>query len=510
VKYHRVFIAIIVALSIACREKGVVSSSNGPLVFVLPREIQQIDPRLTGDAYGLKVSRLIFASLITIDPHALEPTTDLAESVDVITPTLYRVTLKKGLKFSDGSDLNAEDVVATFRSVVAPDIASRYAKTYQRIESMDMKDLYTVDFHLTEPHATFLTDLELPILRAEDEHRVFRASGNPAPIGAGPYRMISASSSQIELRSNPYWHRGKPLYPEVRMVVVQDDNTRALRMLASAADLALNAIPPLLVPLFLNRSDFRVTTAPGIGTTYLGINTQAPPTNDVRVRRAIAYAIDREAIIKEKFGGRARLARGWIPPGHWAYDKDTPTYDYDPKKARSLLDEAGFPQKGAKARMRLTLRIGNDRFRQSIARVIVAMLREVGIDVDVRPTEVAMLISDLNRGQFQLTMMQVPEVFEPHMLSWFFASDRIPVPGKLDGANRWRIRNKQLDDAMEQGRKYPDRDKRVTAYKEVQKILSQELPVIPLWHEDTVVIANRRAWNFSVPRDGRFGTLAHE
>jgi peptide/nickel transport system substrate-binding protein len=496
--------------TLVCCAESTASGPDDPIVFVLPREIQQIDPRLTGDAYGLKVSRLVFASLITIDPFKLEPIVDLAERVEVLSPTLYRVKIKKGLKFSDGSDLDAEDVTATFRSVVAPNIGSRYARTYKRIKSMEMPDRYTVDFRLDGPHATFLTDLELPILRAEDEHRVFGLSGKPMPVGAGPYRVASIKPGRIELRSNPLWHRGKVQFPKVRMIVVQDDNTRALRMLAGAADLCLNAIPPLLVPLFLNRSDFRVTTAPGIGTTYLGINTEATPLNDRRVRRAIAHAIDRKAIIKGKFGNRARLARSWIAPGHWAYSDRTPFYNYDPRTARQLLDEAGYSSSGTAFRMRVTLRIGNDRFRYSIARVVVAMLREVGIEVDIRPTEVAMLISDLNRGQFQLTMLQVPEVIEPHTLSWFFASDKIPIPGLVEGANRWRFLNRELDDVLERGRKHHIKRQRVMDYREVQRILAQELPVIPLWHEDTVAIANRRVWKYKVPRDGRFGTLAQQ
>ncbi len=119
-----------------------------------------------------------------------------------------------------------------------------------------------------------------------------------------------------------------------------------------------------------------------------------------------------------------------------------------------------------------------------------------------------MLLSDLNRGQFQLTMLQVPEVIEPHTLSWFFASDKIPVPGRVEGANRWRFINPELDAALERGRNHHIKEQRIIDYREVQRILAQELPVIPLWHEDTVAVANRRAWKYKVPRDGRFGTLA--
>ena len=134
------------------------------------------------------------------------------------------------------------------------------------------------------------------------------------------------------------------------------------------------------------------------------------------------------------------------------------------------------------------------------------MLRDVGIDVDVRPSEAATLIADLNKGRFELTLLQVPEVFEPHVLSWFFDSSRIPGPNS-EGANRWRYTNPELDELFERGRTRIDRDERLAAYKQVQEILARDIPVLPLWQPDTVAVI-RRGTDFDVPRDGRFGTLA--
>lgn len=486
------------------------AADDGALVVVLPQDVEQLDPRLVADAYGLKVSRLLFASLVTIDPRTLEVIPDLAESVDAESATRFRVTLRRGLRFSDGSTLDAADVLATFRSVVAPDIGSRYATSYRRIARMQAPDSRTVIFELTEPNATFLTDLEIPILRAEDEHHRLGALGTAPPVGAGPYRLVSREPGRIEVAANPHWYLGAPHFPRVRFVVVRDDNTRALRLLGGGGDLALNCVPPLLVPLLASDPRFRVRSTPGIGTTYLGFNLTAPALGDVRVRHAIAYAIDRSLLVQAKFQGRARLARGWIPPGHWAYEADVPTYDFDPARARALLDEAGLRDPdgdGPEPRLRLALRTSTDRMRQSIARAIGAMLGDVGIEVDVRPSEVATLIADLNRGRFELATMQVPEVFEPHVLSWFFGSDKIPGAGR-EGANRWRYHNPELDRLFAAGIATTVRAERRAIYVDAQRILATDLPVVPLWHEDVVAITSRRAAAFDVPRDGRYGTLA--
>src|SRR5262249_51230919 len=156
------------------------------------------------------------------------------------------------------------------------------------IEVLDSRNLV---FHLREPHAPFLYDLELPILRWENRGR--RISWNH-PVGAGPYVLMRSARGRFELHANPYWHRGKAAFRSADLIVVRDDNTRALRLLGGAGDLALNAVPPLLVPLFLHDRRFQVKSGPGIATLYLGFNLEAPPVNQIEVRRAIASALDRE------------------------------------------------------------------------------------------------------------------------------------------------------------------------------------------------------------------------
>lgn len=499
-------LALALAIS-ACGQVEERPRSDDALTLLLPREPQEIDPRFTGDAYGLRVSRLLFASLVTLDPHSLEVVPDLAEEVQVESPSRYRVRLRPGLRFADGSALDADDVIATYRSVVDPDFGSRYASTYRRIARIEALDRRSLRFTLHAPHATFLTDLELPILRAEDRRRHLGLPGAAAPVASGPYRLSHREPGRLELSQNPHWHGGKPLFPQLRLIVLRDDNTRVLRMLAGAGDLALNAVPPLLLPLFEQHGGFRIDSAAGLGTTYLGLNLDAPVLSDRRVRAALAHALDRRQLLEAKLGGRGRLARGFLVPGHWAADEGLPSYDFDPARARALLDQAGFARDARGVRLKLTLRVASDRARLSLARAIAAMLADVGVQVAVRPTESATLFSDLGKGRFEMTLLQVPEVVEPHMLSWFFGSDRIPGAGS-EGANRWRLRSVALDAALERGRARIERAERVAAYRQAQRILAQELPVIPLWHEDVIAVGNARARAFRTPRLGRFGTLA--
>ncbi|MET0342771.1 MAG: ABC transporter substrate-binding protein [Polyangiales bacterium] len=498
-----VLLGLLLLLS-ACHTRRTEPPPPDAVVVILPREPEQLDPRFVSDAYAVKITRLLFASLMRIDPFTLEAVPDLAASVQVEDDTRYRVVLRPNLHFSDGTVLDADDVVATFRGLVDPAVKSRYASTFARIAKVEAVSPREVLFELGAPHATFLTDLEVPIMRAEDARKP--PAPGTVPVGAGPYRLGSRAAGLYALRANPRYHGPPPPHAGLSLLVIRDDNTRALRLLAGAADLALNTVPPLLLPLF-TAPRFQIRSEPGIGTTYLGLNLAHPALADVRVRRALAHALDRARVVRHKLLGRAQLASSWIPPGHWAHAADTPVHAYDPDAARALLDAAGLAPKDG-VRLALTLRTSSDRAVLSLARALASMLAEVGIDLDVRPSENATLLADLARGRFEVAFLQSPDVIEPHTLSWFFTSDRIPETGKREGGNRWRVRVPELDAAFEDGRRALDRNARVAAYHRVQHLLARELPVIPLWHEDVVAVTSRRLEAFRVPRDGRFGTLA--
>ncbi|MCA9603789.1 MAG: ABC transporter substrate-binding protein, partial [Myxococcales bacterium] len=154
-------VVFVAALAAGC-DPSEHTTGQGAVVTLLPRAPEEIDPRHVFDAYGLRVSRLLFASLVTIDPETLAAVPDLAEAITVESPTVYVARLRPGLTFADGTALDAADVVATFESVRDPKIGSRYARTYERIVRMEVRDRFTVAFHLDAPHAPFMTDLELP------------------------------------------------------------------------------------------------------------------------------------------------------------------------------------------------------------------------------------------------------------------------------------------------------------------------------------------------------------
>lgn len=487
------------ALASACAEPASVPSDR--LVVLIPAEPLEIDPRHVVDAQGLRVSRLIFSGLVAIDPMTLEVVPALAERIDTSDDALtYTVTLRAGLTFSDGSALDATDVRATYESLEDPAVASRFADNYARIARIETPDALHVIFTLRAPHAPFLTDLEMPIVRAEDAARHVHL-GDASLIGSGAYTSTSHTTRVIDLEGRGDFHAGLAARPHLRFVVIHDENTRALRMLGGAGDVALASIPPLLVPMFEDDPRFVVRTAEGTGTVYLGIETEHGALADVRVRRAIAMALDRVAIAEGKYEGLATVAEGWIPAGHWAADPDSHPPAFDPEAARELLREAGVAEG-----TRWVLRCSSDRTRVSTANAIAAMLADVGLDVEVRPSETGILLADLDAGRFDLALMALPELFEPHTMGRFF--DSHAIPGEGGGANRWRLRSPELDAALERGVSTLDREGRRAAYADVQRVLVRELPMVPIVHERITVVASTRAGIEAAPRDGRYAFLA--
>ncbi len=231
------------------------------------------------------------------------------------------------------------------------------------------------------------------------------------------------------------------------------------------------------------------------------------------MRRAIAYAIDRQQIVKTKLRGRALLATGMLPTFHWAYARDVERYDFDPAKARALLDEAGYPDPdgdGPLPRFTLVYKTSNNRFRVAVAQVISSMLAEVGIAVDLRVNEFATFFADVKKGNFQLFGMQIPEISEPDLYTNFFASSRIPTRENLDaGGNRMRYSRPEIDRLLDAGRREMDRDRRRDIYGTVQKVLARDVPAISLWHEDNVAAMRQEVTGFEMFPTAQLSSLAH-
>jgi peptide/nickel transport system substrate-binding protein len=464
------------------------------------------DPRVQTTNYDGKLSHLITQGLTAVDTPTMEPRLALAASIARVDDRTIDVTVRDDARFSDGSPVTAADVAGTYMSVLAPDWPSASHKTLtDRFTSVEAIAPRVARFHLRAPLATFLSDVDFGIVS-------FHA-GPPAighVIGAGPYRLREMTSTGAVIEANPFYADGAPRLPRVEFKLVTDAAARLLMLVGGSADLVPNSTRLDLVAQVAARPHVQVQTAHSAILTFLMMNNDDPVLSDRRVRQAIALALDRPAIIAAKLGGLAVPATGLLSPQHWAYSGEVPRYDHDPARARQLLDEAGLRDPdgdGPAPRLRLVYKTSADAFRVAIARVIAAQLAEVGIAVEIRSFEFATFFTDVKRGAYQLASMQTTDITEPDFYFMYFHSSWIPSAPRFEGFNRWRYRSAVVDRLTTEGRQELDRDRRRRIYAEVQRQVAEDVPIVPLWHEDNVVLSNADVRGYTLTPNARLTGL---
>ena len=455
---------------------------------------ETLDPRHATDAVALRATRLLHAGLVRLDPDTLEPRPYLARAWSWIDPRTLRVELREGVRFHSGAPLTALDVKATIDAFRSPQVGSRHARVVEAIGEIDVESELVLVFHLRRAHATLLTDLEVPVLRADEAFSPPRPDGSLD--GLGPYLVARRSAGAIELAPAK---DGAMIAParSVTLRTVHDENARALRMHAGRADLVINGFSPTLLPALDGAPGLAVNARRGANLTYLLARTDRGSMADVRVRRALATAIDRERVARTLLAGRAQPADTLLPPEHWAYTA-APPWPADRTAARSSLAEA-HP-----GRLHVTMLTSTDRLRGTIARFLAQELAEIGADVEVVPLELGTLIGRLGAGDFELATLQLPEITEPNVLRVFLHSSSIPPAG----ANRGRVRDTEVDRLLDEGESTLDTTARRTIYAALEKRIRDEALLIPLWHEDQIAVVSDRARAFVPSAEGRWLGLA--
>ncbi len=470
-----------------------------------------LDPRFATSDWSAKIVGLLHAGLVETDTADGVWEYELAESIEQTPPLEYRVTLRDDIFFHDGSKVTSADVEYTYMELGSEIVKSPYAGMSARIASFVVQDDRHFTITLKEAHAPFLTELSFGIVPKALCAGHKECPGDP--IGAGPFAFESAESTQqVTLKSFDKYFAGKPKLDRLTFKLVKDDNTRLLALLGNTADLVQNAVAPLMLPVVQKDDRLEIVNAPSFKYTYIAFNLKHEILDDVRVRQAIAMGIDRDAIIKYKFRGLATKATGLLAPKHWAYEPNVTTFDYDPKRAMELLDEAGFPDpdgpEGPKMRFELEFKVSASKFRKSMAELMAHQLARIGIGITVRAYEWGTFFSDVKSGNFALTSLQWPSVSEPSLYRWIFHSENIPSEtNRSAGANRGAYRNARVDELLDAGNLETNQAKRVSIYQEVQRILADDVPYVSLWHEDNIAILRKGTKGYWVTPNARLEAL---
>ncbi|MFU8803264.1 MAG: ABC transporter substrate-binding protein [Bradymonadaceae bacterium] len=480
--------------------------TEGAFVVLLDTSPRGLDPRFSTSDGSAKLVGLLHAGLISTDTQDGTVELRLAKSIEQTSPIRYEVELRDDAFFHDGVPVTTRDVEYTFMKLGDELVKSPFAGLTRRIETFEVVDEQRFVITLVEPHAPFITDMSMGIVPRHICDGFKECPGDP--VGAGPFRYVRHEGDlYYEFAAFDKYFEGKPNIERLVFRVLRDDNARLLALLGNTADVVQNAVAPLMLPV-VDRNDRLIQeTAPSFKYTYLAFNLEHPILSDLRVRKAIAHAIDRESIIKYKFHETARLSTGMLTPEHWAYEGNVATYDFDLEKAKKLLDEAGYPEVDG-VRFELEFKVSASKFRRSMAELIGQQLGLIGIEVRVRSFEWGTFFHDIRSRNFAMTTLQWPSVLEPSLYRWIFHSSNIPSPdNRAAGANRGAYSNARVDELLEAGDRETNLEKRKAIYGEVQQILAEELPYVSLWHEDNIAILRQGIKGYYTTPNARFESL---
>jgi peptide/nickel transport system substrate-binding protein len=460
-----------------------------------------LDPRIGVDAQSEHIGSLIFDSLVHKNQHFnLEPW--LATSWDTPDPLTYRFHLRPDVRFQNGKPLTSADVKYTLDSMRNGTVITAKAGALARIDRVDAPDVATVVIHLKQPDAALLWNLSdgaigiVPVGSGRDF--AFH------PIGSGPFRFVrQLQDDEVILERNEDSWQPRPAIARIRFAVVPDAITRALELEKGSADVCINCMTADMVSALAKRPNLQVEDGPGTNLNYITFNAQDSVLRDVRVRQAIACAMNRPLIIQSLWRGRARLAESLLPPQHWAWTGDVQQYPFDPAKANALLDAGGWKRGKDGVRFHLAMKTSTDETSRLLAMILQQQLREVGIALEVRSFEFATFFSDISKGAFQMYTLRWLGQEDPDTFRYAYDSHMFPP----HGANRGRYTNAALDALIREAGTSGDQAQRRTDYVKVQQILAEDLPSINLWYLDAVLVHTKRLGNIRLSSSGNFDFL---
>jgi peptide/nickel transport system substrate-binding protein len=493
----------------------------GTVVVILESSPNNLDPRQGTDAQSERVGSLIFDALVKKDArYNLAPWLATSwEQPDALTWVFH---LRDGVRFHDGRPLEAVDVVWTLESLMDSKLAgliSSKSGSFAAVDQVEARDRLTLVVHMKQPDAGLLFNMSDGLFGVVP--RGARSDFGLHPVGSGPYQFVSqVQDKEVVLErfagcwSHGLGNDGQRSRNDIRRLqfnVVPDTITSALELQKGSADAASNVLTPDMVYVLRSSPGVETASGPGSNVWYLNFNVEDPLLRDKRVRQAIALAMDKPAIVAALWRGHARLAGSLLPPGHWAAasEGELAQYAHDPARAQALLQAAGFAAGRDGIRLRLTLKISTDETTRLLAAVLQQQMRAAGIALNIRAAEFGTFYADVTKGAFQMYVLKwVGSNEDPDIFRYMYASDSFPPKG----ANRGHYVNARIDSllakaAAENGPAHEVQVRRRAEYTEVQRILAEDVPSIPLWYPDNEVMHTRRLQGVVSQGDGNFDFL---
>jgi peptide/nickel transport system substrate-binding protein len=477
----------------------------GTLVVALVAEPVNLDPPQVTDLNSLRVSRRIVETLVTFAEESTQIVPGLAESWTISKDGLtYTFKLRKGIKFHDGTPLDAKAVAFSIERQFNPEHPANKLGKYPfagyffgNVKAVEPMDDLTVRFVLKEPRASFLAVLTAGAASIVSPTAVMKWGADYAlnPIGTGPFRYVSwQRGQQVVLEKNPGYWRGPVKIDRVIFRPIVEDQARLTELLTGAVDMIVG-VPPDFVDQLEGSGKATLLKQVGAHVWYLGINNQKKPFDDKRVRQALNYAVNKDAIVKDVLKGTGSPSSGPVLPGTWGADTALKAYPYDPARAKKLLAEAGYPN-GFSTTMWVPESGSGMQSPVAMATVMQSNLKAVGVTVTLQTMEWGAYLAKLRSKEqdlFALSWMAGSE--DPDMVMYPLLHSSQWTP---NGPNRALYKNDKFDELLAQARQTTDQPKRAALYREAQKILVEDAPWVFVDHEVQIAAMSKRVQGFKL------------
>ena len=477
----------------------------GTLVVGLVAEPVNLDPAQVTDLNSNRVGRRLVETLVTFPDESTQIVPGLAESWTVSKDGLrYTFKLRKGISFHDGTPLNAEAVKFSIeRQINAEHPFNKLGKYpfanyfFGNVKAVEVIDPSSVEFVLKEPRASFLAILTAGAASIVSPTAVKKLGVDYAlqPVGTGPFRYVAWDRGQrVVLERNAQYWKSPVKVERVIYRPIVEDQARLTELLTGALDLIVGT-PPDFVAQLENNPKVTLLKQVGAHVWYLGINNQKKPFDDKRVRQALNYAVNKEAIVRDVLKGTGSMSAGPVLPGTWGADAGLKPYPYDPERARKLLADAGYPG-GFTTSMWVPESGSGMQSPVAMATVMQSNLKAVGVNVTLQTFEWGAFIAKLRSKEqelFALSWMAGNE--DPDMVMYPLLHSSQWTPG---GPNRALYKSDTFDELLHQARLTTDQAKRAELYRQAQRILADDPPWIFVDHEIQTAVHSKRVQGFKL------------
>jgi peptide/nickel transport system substrate-binding protein len=445
---------------------------GGTLIAAISADPQGFDPHLTSAHSSFEILENVYDTLVTVD-ESLTMVPSLAEKWEISDDNLtWTFHLREGIKFHNGRPLMAEDVVYSYERIMDPDTGCGNAWRFGSVESVEALDDLTVAIHLTEPSPNLLGRIgAFKGMSIIPKEIVEDGTADTHPVGSGPFKFVEyVPGDRVVLEANPdYWEEDKPYLDGVIFKPIPDETVLLTNLLAGEVDW-VDWLPPQRVTKLATSGEVIVDMVAGGDYWYIGVNVTREPFDDVRVRQAIAYAIDRAEVTAAAKWDTATANQNPIPPdSFWYYDYQP--YEQNLDKARELLAAAGYPDGFDTEFMPTSF------YEETVraAQVLQAQLSQIGINAEIRSLEWGTWLEEEGAGNFDMYICGWIGNIDPD--DFFYAQHHTGQIFNFTGYS-----NPDVDELLDAGRVETDEATRKEIYNQVQQMIIDDAPYIYLYN----------------------------